>query len=136
MKVVGFEREYRYVVPYLVPKWLVLDFQFFVKNKSYPQCPVSDNSVRWRTGIKNRSRPHSANDSGLFRHYRHSSLGVIQVSDTAFNDEMTIMTNDDNDTPHFPWQFLYFFPLPQGQGSLRPTTFSFIIGCIRCGGPL
>ena len=20
-----------------------------------------------------------------------------------------------------PWQFLYFFPLPQGQGSLRPT---------------
>jgi len=21
----------------------------------------------------------------------------------------------------FPWQFLYFLPLPQGQGSLRPT---------------
>ena len=20
-----------------------------------------------------------------------------------------------------PWHFLYFFPLPQGQGSLRPT---------------
>ena len=23
--------------------------------------------------------------------------------------------------PYFPWQNLYFFPLPQGQGSLRPT---------------
>lgn len=23
-----------------------------------------------------------------------------------------------------PWQFLYFKPLPQGQGSLRPTVFS------------
>jgi hypothetical protein len=24
-----------------------------------------------------------------------------------------------------PWQFLYFFPLPQGQGSLRPTVTVF-----------
>ncbi len=24
-----------------------------------------------------------------------------------------------------PWHFLYFFPLPQGQGSLRPTLSSF-----------
>ena len=23
-----------------------------------------------------------------------------------------------------PWQFLYFSPLPQGHGSLRPTVFS------------
>ena len=23
-----------------------------------------------------------------------------------------------------PWQFLYFLPLPQGHGSLRPTRFS------------
>ena len=23
--------------------------------------------------------------------------------------------------PYFPWQCLYFRPLPQGQGSLRPT---------------
>ena len=23
-----------------------------------------------------------------------------------------------------PWHFLYFFPLPQGQGSLRPTLSS------------
>ena len=23
-----------------------------------------------------------------------------------------------------PWHFLYFFPLPQGQGSLRPTLFT------------
>jgi hypothetical protein len=22
---------------------------------------------------------------------------------------------------HVPWHFLYFFPLPQGHGSLRPT---------------
>ena len=29
---------------------------------------------------------------------------------------------------HFaPWHFLYFFPLPQGQGSLRPT-----LGIERC----
>lgn len=27
-------------------------------------------------------------------------------------------------SPHAPWHFLYFFPLPQGQGSLRPTLFS------------
>ena len=26
--------------------------------------------------------------------------------------------------PHAPWHFLYFFPLPQGQGSLRPTLSS------------
>ena len=25
---------------------------------------------------------------------------------------------------HTPWHFLYFFPLPQGQGSLRPTLSS------------
>jgi hypothetical protein len=25
---------------------------------------------------------------------------------------------------HAPWHFLYFFPLPQGQGSLRPTLLS------------
>ena len=28
-----------------------------------------------------------------------------------------------------PWQFLYFFPLPQGQGSLRPTFWP----CTRTG---
>ena len=27
-----------------------------------------------------------------------------------------------------PWQFLNFLPLPQGQGSLRPTVFSTRIG--------
>ena len=26
---------------------------------------------------------------------------------------------------HAPWHFLYFFPLPQGQGSLRPTLSLF-----------
>jgi hypothetical protein len=25
---------------------------------------------------------------------------------------------------YVPWHFLYFFPLPQGQGSLRPTLSS------------
>lgn len=28
-----------------------------------------------------------------------------------------------------PWHFLYFFPLPQGQGSLRPT-----LSAVRCTG--
>src|SRR5699024_4463776 len=28
----------------------------------------------------------------------------------------------------FPWQFLYFFPLPHGQGSLRPTDSFFTYG--------
>lgn len=28
----------------------------------------------------------------------------------------------------FPWQFLYFLPLPQGHGSLRPTFGSALIG--------
>ena len=29
-----------------------------------------------------------------------------------------------------PWQFLYFLPLPQGHGSLRPTLGSALIGCV------
>src|SRR5215831_278762 len=33
---------------------------------------------------------------------------------------------------HAPWHFLYFFPLPQGQGSLRPT-FSLLRWTV-CGG--
>lgn len=28
----------------------------------------------------------------------------------------------------FPWQFLNFFPLPQGHGSLRPGSFSAVMG--------
>ena len=32
-----------------------------------------------------------------------------------------------------PWQFLYFLPLPQGQGSLRPTFFSTCTGEGRAG---
>src|SRR4028119_1473846 len=33
-----------------------------------------------------------------------------------------------------PWHFLYFFPEPQGQGSLRPTLRSRLtFGCARCG---
>src|SRR3989338_8712234 len=28
-------------------------------------------------------------------------------------------------TDYCPWHFLYFLPEPQGQGSLRPTSFSF-----------
>ena len=33
-----------------------------------------------------------------------------------------------------PWQFLYFFPLPQGHGSLRPTRGAETIGATgRCG---
>src|SRR5678810_251114 len=31
------------------------------------------------------------------------------------------------DLAYAPWHFLYFFPLPQGQGSLRPTLSS-----LRC----
>ena len=33
----------------------------------------------------------------------------------------------------FPWQFLYFLPLPQGQGSLRPTLGPTLIGSGLCG---
>ncbi len=29
----------------------------------------------------------------------------------------------------FPWHALYFFPLPQGQGSLRPTLSPTLTGC-------
>lgn len=36
---------------------------------------------------------------------------------------------------YFPWQLLYFFPLPHGQGSLRPTLRSWrTTSCISCGG--
>ena len=28
-----------------------------------------------------------------------------------------------------PQHFLYFLPLPQGQGSLRPTFWPFLTGC-------
>ena len=32
---------------------------------------------------------------------------------------------------HAPWHFLYFFPLPQGQGSLRPTLFSKLLSAAK-----
>src|SRR6188472_1017702 len=32
-----------------------------------------------------------------------------------------------------PWHFLYFFPLPHGQGSFRPTLFPSRFTC--CGAP-
>src|SRR3546814_2852171 len=31
---------------------------------------------------------------------------------------------------YFPWQFLYFFPLPQGQGSFRPILSPTLTGCV------
>src|SRR6185437_7242926 len=31
-----------------------------------------------------------------------------------------------------PWQFLYFFPLPQGQGSFRPILFSTLTVMVFC----
>ncbi len=34
-----------------------------------------------------------------------------------------IFMNDLHSTNHAPWHFLYFLPLPHGQGSLRPMTF-------------
>ena len=34
-----------------------------------------------------------------------------------------------------PWQYLYFFPLPQGQGSLRPTFLALRTGCFFCPSP-
>jgi len=33
---------------------------------------------------------------------------------------------------YFPWHFLYLRPLPQGQGSFRPTFFSTETGCCFC----
>jgi hypothetical protein len=34
--------------------------------------------------------------------------------------------------PALPWQCLYFLPLPQGHGSLRPTFFSTFTGSGFC----
>ena len=34
-----------------------------------------------------------------------------------------------------PWQFLYFLPDPQGQGSLRPMRGPALTGIVRCGSP-
>jgi hypothetical protein len=39
--------------------------------------------------------------------------GIIQETAAEIADRFPI--------PHAPWHFLNFFPLPQGQGSLRPT---------------
>ena len=39
-----------------------------------------------------------------------------------------------NYTKPLPWHCLYFLPLPQGQGSLRPTLGPAMMGCVgRCG---
>ena len=37
--------------------------------------------------------------------------------------------------PYVPWHFLYFFPLPQGQGSLRPTSSSLPYTVWEATGP-
>src|SRR5574344_740592 len=39
-------------------------------------------------------------------------------------------------TSPLPWQFLYFLPLPQGHGSLRPTCFSTLTGAFGFCSPL
>ena len=43
------------------------------------------------------------------------------------NERCSLTNNLFNYNP-FPWQFLYFLPLPHGQGSLRPTLGSAFIG--------
>ena len=57
----------------------------------------------------------SGQETGDFVHARVSEEVVGDREDDAFH-----YSADSN----LPWQFLYFLPLPQGQGSFLPTFFS------------
>src|SRR5260370_398338 len=56
-----------------------------------------------------------------------------------FADAFHKCGTDNNVCPtHAPWHFLYFFPEPQGQGSLRPTFAPARtgFGASACAGPV
>jgi hypothetical protein len=55
-----------------------------------------------------------------------SWMGSVAENDNSHHGECKRVYAHaaDPPLPHAPWHFLYFFPLPQGQGSLRPTLFS------------
>ena len=59
----------------------------------------------------------------------HASHGTERVSMPSSGEIRTVELTRGRETgatilPYAPWHFLYFFPLPQGQGSLRPTLSS------------
>src|ERR1035437_620402 len=58
------------------------------------------------------------------------ALPAIAISTTSLLDSQTPVAGCPQSIRdvHFPQQFLYFLPLPQGQGSLRPT-----FGPVRTG---
>ena len=49
---------------------------------------------------------------------------VSSGRDLSPHDMVVLWPYGQSGTLHVPWHFLYFLPLPQGQGSLRPTLFS------------
>jgi len=84
----------------------------------------------WQFGHRSVEPPRLAESSGVdVRCFVHASHGTKRVSTPSGG----AIQNGRNDTwererrsepLYAPWHFLYFFPLPQGQGSLRPTLLS------------
>jgi hypothetical protein len=59
----------------------------------------------------------------------HALHGTERVSMPSSGEIRTVELTRGRETgaailPYAPWHFLYFFPLPHGQGSLRPTLSS------------
>ncbi|MFZ3014628.1 MAG: hypothetical protein WA045_13080, partial [Nitrospira sp.] len=57
---------------------------------------------------------------------RESGDGSVAAGIYRLNDMVVLWPHGQSGTLHVPWHFLYFLPLPQGQGSLRPTLFSVL----------
>jgi hypothetical protein len=60
----------------------------------------------------------------------HYSLNYLKQKSRLILSGFFYTVIFNNDYNPCPWQLLYFLPLPQGQGSLRPIFASTRIGCI------
>ena len=81
-------------------------------------------------GPFNRTAAARRRRSGIdVRRSVHALHGTERVSMPSSGEIRTVELTRGRETgaailPYAPWHFLYFFPLPQGQGSLRPTLLS------------
>src|SRR5690606_36614811 len=65
--------------------------------------------------------PHPSESAA--QKWRRVSLGPA-LSQGGISEKGRFRGAADCGPSYAPWHFLYFFPLPQGQGSLRPTLSS------------
>ena len=54
-------------------------------------------------------------------HRRTQNANAVQTLTKACTALAILFSVNYFAVTYAPWHFLYFFPLPQGQGSLRPT---------------